>query len=361
MNRFLGTFLSAFLLMGHISLAGTFSYDSTGITKKGGKTFIIHIVEEGETLFALSRRYHVTVDELYKENPKTKQGLDIGQRVLIPYGGAAETPKNTTLHVVKSSETLYSIAGMYDVSVSEIKKWNNLSGNAIGIGDKLFIKKGVPRLSQDKPAAATTGVEAAGRKTHTVQASETLYSLSRQYDVNITELKKWNHIEGNEISIGQVLIVSGEGLENPATEAEKHSSMMPGNEESLVAENNAVSDPVHVETEAQPKEKTPSADHIDDDIKATYESKKVVENGFAEVIEGSSDTKKYLALHRSAPVGTIMQVRNEMNNQTVFVRVVGKVPDTGNNKNILIKISKKAFNRLGSVDPKFPVEISYIP
>ena len=56
-----------------------------------------------------------------------------------------------------------------------------------------------------------------------------------------------------------------------------------------------------------------------------------------------------------------MRVKNEMNGQEVFVRVLGRLPDTGVNKNVLIKISKSAYERLGAIDPKFRVSISYIP
>ena len=90
-------------------------------------------------------------------------------------------------------------------------------------------------------------------------------------------------------------------------------------------------------------------------------AEKVVQKGFAEVIENTSDTKKYLAMHRDAPIGTIMQVRNEMNNQSVFVRIVNTIPPTGDNSKVILKISKKAYDRLGAVDSRFPVEISYIP
>ena len=80
-----------------------------------------------------------------------------------------------------------------------------------------------------------------------------------------------------------------------------------------------------------------------------------------DIIEDVPDTKKYLAFHNDAPVGTIMQVRNEMNNQSVFVRVINTIPPTGDNSKVILKISKKAYDRLGAVDSRFPVEISYIP
>ena len=56
-----------------------------------------------------------------------------------------------------------------------------------------------------------------------------------------------------------------------------------------------------------------------------------------------------------------MRVRNEMNGQEVFVRIIGKLPDTGENRNILIKISRAAYDQLGAIDARFRVTISFIP
>ena len=88
-------------------------------------------------------------------------------------------------------------------------------------------------------------------------------------------------------------------------------------------------------------------------------SDEVLQTGLAELIEGTSGNRKYLALHRTAPVGTIMKVRNEMNNREVFVRVMGKLPDTALNDKLVIKISKSAYDRLGAIDPRFRVEVTY--
>jgi rare lipoprotein A (peptidoglycan hydrolase) len=69
----------------------------------------------------------------------------------------------------------------------------------------------------------------------------------------------------------------------------------------------------------------------------------------------------FLALHRTAPVGTIMQVRNQMNDLSVFVKVIGKLPDTGANDKVIVKLSKKAYERLAALDKRFRVELSYMP
>ena len=80
----------------------------------------------------------------------------------------------------------------------------------------------------------------------------------------------------------------------------------------------------------------------------------------AELIEGTEGNRKYLALHRTAPVGTILKIKNEMNNREVFVRVMGKLPEgAGADSKTVIRISKSAYDRLGAIDPRFRVQVTY--
>ena len=87
----------------------------------------------------------------------------------------------------------------------------------------------------------------------------------------------------------------------------------------------------------------------------------MIERGLAESIEESGDSPKFLALHKTAGMGTIIQVRNELNNLYIFARVIGRLPQTSANDKVVIKLSKKAYDKLAAVDKRFPVEISYVP
>ncbi|MBK7855996.1 MAG: peptidoglycan-binding protein, partial [Bacteroidetes bacterium] len=67
------------------------------------------------------------------------------------------------------------------------------------------------------------------------------------------------------------------------------------------------------------------------------------ETGMAAWIkDGSLNQNKYYALHRTAPLGTIVKVNNRMNGEYVFVKVVGQLPDSGDNEKQIIKISEAA-------------------
>lgn len=345
--------------------------DSVGTTTRAGKEFIVHKVENGETLYSLARRYHTSTEAILEENPSLKEGLKAGQNIYIGFESISSTHINHSsspntsgkgnTHVVLNGETLYSIARHYDVKVGTLKKWNNLSDNSISVGQTLIVSKSnasstspekeVKENRTPQPSSTKTG------KTHVVKASETLYSISREYNVSVSEIKKWNNLENNEISVGQTLIVGSSKAESSSTPVTKTEpkQTQPKETDTKVEKNDT---PEKNSSDLPTSTKTTTAT-VEIDPSKPVEKK--IESGIAEVIEGTAETKKYLALHRTAPIGTIMQVKNEMNNQSVFVRVVGTIPDTGDNKRILIKISKKAYDRLGAVDAKFPVVISYIP
>ena len=151
---------------------------------------------------------------------------------------------------------------------------------------------------------------------HNVQKGETLFSISKKYNLSIGDLKKWNNLKNNDLSVNQKIIVFSQ-----------------------------------------------SANIKSEMIEKTYEEKFpgiLKEEGFASSIEEPMESTKYLALHKSAKVGTILFVRNQMNDLKVMVRVIGKLPDTGSNQKIVIRLSKIAFSKLDPIDPIIPVELSYL-
>jgi len=331
------------------------SLDSIGLTTKNESKFIIHEVEAGETLFSLSRRYGVDTEAIKSANSVSVSSLAIGQRILIPVKISESTTKEV-YHIVKPSETLFSISRQYDVTVDDLVKWNNLSDNSISIGEKL--KVGMANVGSVSPMETqTVKAPVNNTKTHTVQSSQTLYSISRMYDISTDQLRSWNNLKSDGLKVGQVLIVSTQ----TNTRSDSNSSMLPPTNVENKVEPKSESNPIHESVKAPVTigSSTVVIDSKTNEIDTPAE--KVTQKGFAEVIEKTTETKKYLALHRDAQVGTIMQVRNEMNNQSVFVRIVGTIPATGDNAKVILKISKKAYDRLGAVDSRFPVEISYIP
>tara|TARA_B100000287_G_scaffold348909_1_gene337342 strand:- start:10372 stop:10902 length:531 start_codon:yes stop_codon:yes gene_type:complete len=147
------------------------------------------------------------------------------------------------------------------------------------------------------------------QKFHVVEKGETLYSISKKYEVSIEKIKELNDITNNSISIGQKIFI-----------------------EEIVNK-----------SEIQNEELVTSR----------------VE-GFASSIDQIEESDKYLALHKSADVGTIIFVKNQMNGNIVIVRVIGKLPNTGINDKIDIRLSNIAFEKLNAQDEVIPVELTYV-
>jgi LysM repeat protein len=318
--------------------------DSTGTEIINGKVFVIHQVGEKETLYGISRRYGTTVDAILQYNPTADGGLEIGQILKVPYVAKQprKSPEGGTIHVVAAKETMFSISQAYDVSIDEIKKWNNLADNSLSIGQELVIKKGNSHSVAPQTTTASKGL-------HIVAAKETMFSIARQYNVTVQQIKDWNKLEGYEISIGQELRVAPPQNETAKTVTQVATPAV------VVAADQKKEVATQTTTPPKPEVKEQTI-RISESVKNTDE---ISQSGLAELIEGTEGNRKYLALHRTAPVGTILKVRNEMNNREVFVRVMGKLPDTALTDKLVIKISKSAYERLGAIDQRFRVEVTY--
>ena len=304
------------------TLLSSFSHDSLRMETIKGKLFVVHQVDEKETLFSISRRYGTTIPNILEQNPTADAGLEVGQILKIPYTGTKAQPAVQTadglLHKVGAKETLFSIARLYGVSVDELKEWNNLKDNSLSMGQSLLIKnKANPEVVEVKSTQPPVA------KTHVVAPKETLYSIARQYGMTVAQLKELNAIPSDELKIGQVLTV-----------------VLPVAASATTPDN--------------PQAAAVGAINISEGVSGTSE---VRETGMASLIEGSEGNRKYLAQHRTASAGTILKIRNLASNQEVFVRVTGTIPSS--DATTILCVSKSAFDRLGATEPKFKIEITY--
>lgn len=294
--------------------------DSIGVERKNGKLFVQHKVDPKETLYALSRKYSVPVSQIVEANPTVETTIKIGEIVLIP---RKSSPSNAVASAAKATPAA--------------------------------------------PAASsrTYTVNEGGNKIHTVEPRQTLYSISKMHGVAVEDIKRWNNLPDNSISIGSKLIV-GKG----AAQATKQPVYMPEADDEMVLAKSTETTTTPVSTAASASTAAPApvttaattTPVVEEEAEESASGvKKIMESGMAEMIDPKADTNKYLALHKSAPVGTIMQVKNAMNGQVVYVRVIGKLPDTGANDKVIVRVSKKAYQKLGAIDSRFRVDVSYMP
>lgn len=189
------------------------------------QNFIKHKVESGETVTKIAQKYQITPANIFKLNPDAQNGLQPDMILLIPKGQGIiirendAKPSDIKMHIVSAKETIYGLTKLYNVTESDLQKANpNLATNGLKIGDELVIPtKQAIKIPTKKIAAAQNKM---GR-THVVEAKETLYGISKQYNVSIEELEKLNPEIKDGLQIGYTLQIPKELLEKANKEEVK--------------------------------------------------------------------------------------------------------------------------------------------
>ena len=158
----------------------------------------IHTVSKGQTLYSISRMYDVTVDDIIALNPDCAQKLAIGYKLKIAQK-KSQSSAGSLYHTIKSGETLYRLSVTYKVTPEEICNANpGLNKSNFRAGEVILIPAANANATaiatqQQTPAAQEKKEETAASQpetatTHKVEKGETLYSISRKYNITIDEL-----------------------------------------------------------------------------------------------------------------------------------------------------------------------------
>jgi membrane-bound lytic murein transglycosylase D len=129
-----------------IVVESTIKADSATVESTEIKTSLYgqHVVKPGETLYAIAKKYDVGVMDLAEWNDlKIQDGIQAGQVLKLNDGSvmasSAPVKEKEIVHVVKSSETLYSVARKYGVTIQELKDWNGKTDSGLHVGERLKI------------------------------------------------------------------------------------------------------------------------------------------------------------------------------------------------------------------------------
>ncbi|WP_163192542.1 LysM peptidoglycan-binding domain-containing protein [Clostridium thermarum] len=163
-----------------------------------------YTVVSGDTLWGISRKYNVTVDNLKKWNNLTSDILSIGQKL-----------KLNLVHTVAAGDTLWFISRSYGTTVDNIMSLNNLTSSTLKIGQELLIEGVLSSANEQPPAAPTEDMKTDANIIHTVASGDTLWSISRKYNTTVDAISKLNNLTSSTIHVGQVLLISGTMPEAP--------------------------------------------------------------------------------------------------------------------------------------------------
>lgn len=118
---------------------------------------------------------------------------------------------------VKSGDYLGRIASRYGTTVAKIKRWNNLKSNNIRVGQRLIIYRGgnAPVSASTSSSSSKSQAAVSGGTVYVVKSGDALSTIAEKYKVTVAQLKKWNNLTGNNIRVGQKLIVSQQAAPAP--------------------------------------------------------------------------------------------------------------------------------------------------
>lgn len=163
----------------------TLSYFDTLEEKKSELSFF-HTVQTGETLYSIAKKYNVKVDALQFLNAMKNNNIEIGQRLIVnpnlPSADTKEPQPVPGYHIVRHGETLFSISKLYNISVNDLKAINVLENNNIKIDQRLTV---VPIKNSENNSGSNSIY-------YTVEKGETLFSISRKFNVSVINLKELN-------------------------------------------------------------------------------------------------------------------------------------------------------------------------
>jgi|GEM_PF-3040700 len=316
------------------------------------------------------------------------------QPVAVNKTSAAQGPVK---HVVQKGETLFAISRKYSVPVGKIKEWNNMSGDGIRIGQTLIVsapagvtqapvvktppkeKPTPPKVKpvEVKPVVGQEIINAAPEPpldkptrlpdgqpevVHTVKSGETLFGIARKYGVEASAIRRLNKMSGTGIQIGQrLLIVEAAPLPqeveipNPNQAKELQEMLDEG-----AGETDAATTEMKVLTTEAPVAKL-SPDAKVEDYKDEYTGenlKRVEEKGKAGVIEDfSTDQTKFYAFHKYLPKGSYIRVDFPERSQSILAEVINKTPDEDPH---VVLLTAKCMDYLRMTSPGGEVTLRYV-
>ncbi len=184
---------------------------SNKIEKINGKKYYIHEIQKGETIYSVSKAYGVDKNIIALENPEVFEKFSVGQILHIPYeiNDNSSGKTNVKIHEVTKGETLYSISKKYNVTIKELLKNNPDAENGLQIGQKLKIS--VPSTVVVNTQSTPIPGDTSKYFFHTVEKGQTVYSISKQYNISIDQIYQENpELETKGLKNGEVLRIPKE-------------------------------------------------------------------------------------------------------------------------------------------------------
>jgi len=188
-------------------------FDSGLVHAQNNGKYLYHTVEQGETLFGISREYGIQIAEIKDLNPELGSDLKLGQILLIP-SIQREKIDTARIYTVKKGDTWYGIARSLEISVEQLQANNGQFSkeSILKPGDKILI----PSKTKSENLGVVNDSTSNGNVFHKVRSGETIYGLTRKYNLNKGDLYVLNPSLVEEgLKLDQFIIISSPKIPMP--------------------------------------------------------------------------------------------------------------------------------------------------
>ncbi len=306
---------------------------------------VIHKINPKENYYSIGRMYNVPPKEIASyNNLDFVQGLNLGQSLNIPITQnnflqqeAANNDKTLipVYHIIEAKEGLYRVSTKFNkVQAKLLRKWNNLSSDAVSSGTKLIV--GYLKVQQDQSPSANN-----------TTTSNTITSAAD----DVTKNNEDKTTVKTEPDAPTEVVPP---LKNPdqakATDVETKSSSLE----------------VHSGESKNNSAKRTGINFNGGSFKTLYEEQlsgrtPVIENGLSGVFKSTSGWQdgKYYCFHNAAQPGTIIKITNNANGKSIHAKVLDLIPDIKQNAGLILHVSNSGAEELGVAEHQFNCTINY--
>jgi membrane-bound lytic murein transglycosylase D len=187
-------------------------------TSEASKTPEYYVVQKGDNLGNIAKKYGVTIEDLKQWNNLLDVNVQLGFQLKI--ANESENPEEqvavkkefkTQEYVVLKGDNIGNIAKKYKVSVDDIKSWNNLVDNSIQLGSSIIVSKTEIIVLEKVAKKDKIFSKAAKNQEHYyVQKGDSLYKIAKKFPgITILDIKKWNGISNENLKPGMKLKING--------------------------------------------------------------------------------------------------------------------------------------------------------
>lgn len=254
--------------------------------------------------------------------------------------------KKLIVHKVEPKENYYSISRKYLVSPQTTINYNNNKGLQIGVLIKVPTERAFANRVITVPVTSTT---TSGAKMEIVKykvgPKETFYSIAKKFNTSVDALKQLNNISSNSLTAGRIIKI------RYGTQTAELTPPTPIILPKIFTEGTAGPSQIDSSLNAGDRLKLPPS---------RYGLREIDDHGVAIwIADESLDGTKMLALHRTAPIGTVVKVTNPMTSKSTFAKVVGKFTENESTRDVMIVVTKATADLIGALDRRFQVNIVY--